>query len=210
MPNTRKHRSKKHRSRKFRKQRGGLIEDYQRVFDNEFGNKWILTGSEAVRIYATLLKLPAPAANDVDILYVSRKDFYRNRFSGFLRQQSEPMRSMTFVNPETGNSFDMSVKPSCQYYIVPYNNQNYRLLDPRILLNDYRSEFGLRGEKQSANRFKMSVLDSVINALNSGSLVLQGPYRMTPDSDGIEPPVQQRTGFRRMIMPPRLNFSDTE
>ncbi len=215
MLKTRKHRSRKNKSRKFRKirkQRGGLIEDYQRVFDIEFDDKWVLTGSEAVRIYGALLKLPAPAANDVDILYVSRKDFRENGFSGFFRRQSEPMRSMTFLNAQTGQSFDVNVQASCKYYIVPYNGRMYRLLEPRTLLGGYQSEFNTRGEKQAANRFKMSVLDSVVRALDAGTLVLQGPYKMTPESDGTEPvqPVTQRTGIRNLVMPPALVFSNEE
>lgn len=209
-PRTRKQRSQTRKTRyrkRFQTQKGGLIEDYSRIFDIEFEDKWVLTGSEAVRIYASLLNLESPAPNDVDVLYASKKPFRENGFNGFQRIQSEPMRSMTFQNNTTGQSFDVMVlNGPIQHYLVPYRGQMIRLHDPEKLYAIFFSELSVRGNKQAANRLKMSVLEQIIQAIQTKSLPsITGPHMLY--AEGNEPRHLTRTGTTKRAVPPKLTFN---
>lgn len=211
---TRKQRRQKNQTRKsryrrrFQRQKGGLIEDYSRMFDIEFEDKWVLTGSEAVCIYASLLGLDSPAPNDVDVLYASKKPFRENGFNGFQRIQSEPMRSMTFQNNTTGQSFDVMVLHGpIQHYLVPYRGQTIRLHDPEKLYAIFFSELSVRGNKQAANLLKMSVLEKIIQAIQNKSLsTITGPHMLY--AEGSEPRFTvSRSRFTRGFAPPKLTFN---
>lgn len=146
-----------------RVQRGGLIENYQAMFNDLFGDNWVLTGSEAVRLYLEYLGLTpyySVQPNDVDIIFVHRGEFRDNNFYGFQRQQARVERSMTFRNPATQRSFDVNVQPTPASY---YEIYGVRLMNPRVMLEDYEDNIDHRTpQQQAANTIKMNALRNII------------------------------------------------
>jgi hypothetical protein len=144
-------------------QKGGLVEDYVRLFDGAFDNQWILTGSEAVRLLAEHFGIAHTLQpGDLDVVYVSPTPF-RSRFVGnFARVQDEPMRSMTFE--DAGRSFDLLVEQRSpqKYVFVPYMGVQYRVLHPARLLREYQSDLDVRGNKQAADLQKIAILQQVL------------------------------------------------
>ncbi len=164
---TLRRRSNKHkthrRSRRNHGQKGGLIEDYSRLFDATFGNEWILTGSEAVRILAEHFGIPHTLRpSDLDVVYVSPTEF-RSRFVGDLeRVQNAPGRSMTFARE--GRSFDLLVEQRTpqRFLVIPYMGTMVRILSPARILREYASELDLRGNKRNADLQKIAILQEVL------------------------------------------------
>lgn len=133
------------------------------IFNSIFGDNWVLTGSVAVEIYAYTFGIHyALHSDDIDVLYVA-PDFNRSSFFGFHRVQSAPERSMKYIGPKN-ISFDLSIVPRVRYIEL----NGIRLLDPRDLLDDYKTYVGNAGRKwkESANYTKIGVLQSVLSKIN--------------------------------------------
>ena len=137
--------------------------DYKSLFDSVFGNKWILTGSAAVYLYAQYLNLPINfPVNDIDIIYINKDLFYLNNFQGFVRRQTSPGRSMTFVNESQNTKFDVSIQPKERYHLI----NGFRLVDPSVLLDDYLDNFSQRGKLES-DTAKINTLKTIVTELKS-------------------------------------------
>jgi hypothetical protein len=132
------------------------------MMNSMFEDKWILTGSEAVRLYADYLGLGQHypiAPRDVDIMYVHQGEFRDNNFFGFQRVQANPGRSMTFRNPTTGREFDVTLTRGPLSY---YEINGVRLINPRVMLEDYEDNLDLRGDRRNANTVKINALRNII------------------------------------------------
>lgn len=179
-----------------RLQRGGLIENYQAMFNDMFGDNWVLTGSEAVRLYLEYLGLArfyAVQPNDVDIIFVHRGEFRDNNFYGFQRQQARVERSMTFRNPATRQSFDVTIQPTPASY---YEINGVRLMNPRVMLDDYEDNLYHRSpQQQAANTIKISALQNII--ANLAEINVQ-PQRIDAARRQAPPPPPENSGFQGM------------
>lgn len=154
---TRKTRKTRRQTRRHR-QKGGLVEEYTRLFDSAFGDQWILTGSEAVRLLADHFGIGhSLRPGDLDVVVVSPDLFYGRTIGSFQRVQTTPERSMQFINP-TGHSFDIITTPKERYVEVPYEGHMIRVIDPIRLLREYESELDVRGNKRNADTHKIAIL----------------------------------------------------
>ena len=191
MPPTIRRRTRKaprrHRRTLRRRQRGGLIENYQAMFNDLFEDRWVLTGSEAVRLYNEYLGLGQfyhVQPNDVDIIFVHRGEFRDNNFYGFQRRQDRVTRSMTFENPVTQQSFDVTVQPTPALY---YEINGVRLMNPRVMLENYEDNLtGRTQNQQAANTIKINALRNII--ANLAEINIQ-PQRI--DAERRPPPAYQ-------------------
>ncbi len=161
---TRKTRGKLRKTRRVhtaRYQKGGLVEDYVRLFDSAFGDQWILTGSEAVRLLAEQFGIPHTLRpGDLDVVVVSPDLFYGRSIGPFQRVQTTPERSMQFVS-STGQSFDVITTAKERYVEVPFGSHTIRVIDPVRLLREYESDLDVRGNKRNADIHKIAVLQQI-------------------------------------------------
>ncbi len=169
--------------RRNRNQKGGLVEEYARLFDAAFDNQWILTGSEAVRLMAEHFGIPHTLQpGDLDVVYVSPMEF-RGRYVGdFVRVQDAPGRSMTFA--QGSRSFDLLVEQRTpqRYLVIPYMGVPYRVLSPARLLREYRSELDVRENKRNADLQKIAILEQVLR------MPLPEEMRMSPVPERVREP----------------------
>ena len=117
-----------------KKQLGGGVKEFTDLFNSYFGNNWILTGSEAIKIYLEHFqrgKLLTFIPGDVDIIVVQTNVITSQRIGDFTRKQSQPEKSMTFENGV--KSFDVTTESASSYYEI----NGYRLMDPRVMLLNY-------------------------------------------------------------------------
>jgi hypothetical protein len=113
---------------------GGGVKEFTDLFNSYFGNNWILTGSEAIKIYLEHFqrgKLLTFIPGDVDIIVVQTSVITNQRIGDFTRKQSQPEKSMTFQNGL--KSFDVTTESTSYYYEI----NGYRLMDPKVMLINY-------------------------------------------------------------------------
>lgn len=117
-----------------KKQLGGGVKEFTELFNSYFGSNWILTGSEAIKIYLEHFqrgKLLTFIPGDVDIIVVQPNVITSQKIGDFTRKQSQPEKSMTFENGL--KSFDVTTESASSYYEI----NGYRLMDPRVMLLNY-------------------------------------------------------------------------
>ena len=96
-----------------------IAQEYFSTFNIILGDDWVLTGSEAIRLYLKhidrmdLLKF---IPKDIDIFYLSNAPYSRKYIGNFSRLQDSPQRSMTFFTNEL--SFDMDTKANIPYFLI--------------------------------------------------------------------------------------------
>jgi hypothetical protein len=115
-------------------QNGGGIQEYKELFTTVFGNNWIITGSEAIKLYLEFFqrgRLLTFMPNDVDIIVVQPDTYNFAKIGDYIRKQSQPEKSMTFIKEE--KSFDISTQETASYYEI----NGYRLIDPKVMLENY-------------------------------------------------------------------------
>ena len=116
-----KHKYLKYKTKylQLKNQLGGDIKDYLNTFNNEFGSNWVITGSEAIKLFLIHFKrddLLKFKPNDVDIIVANKDIIYKETIDGFKRQQSQPERSMTFKKDL--KSFDVGTQDFINYYEI--------------------------------------------------------------------------------------------
>ena len=130
---------------------GGGIDDFKTMFHNEFGSDWILTGSEAIKLYLIHFNRPdllTFTPNDIDIIYINKNMIYRENINGFKREQSQPEKSMTFSKGST--SFDVSTVDNAYYYEI----NNIKLMSPELMLDNYEENLELRNNPSDNAKIK--------------------------------------------------------
>lgn len=152
-------RTRRVRRTRTRKQRGGLIEEYDGVFDS-LDDRWVLTGSEAVRLLTQHFGIAQKyniAPNDVDILYVGDEDDLGRRIGGFVRK-GPLTKSMTYES-SSGLSFDINVESVVSYYDI----DGVRIFNPVEMLRTYEEDLSIRGSK---DQIKIDALQEIVQKLN--------------------------------------------
>lgn len=156
------------------------INKFKSVFDNNFSDKWILTGSEAIKIYLYHINrkdLIVFEPNDVDIIYISKDLFYRDNFNGFKRTQTEPYSSMTFTNPDK-LSFDVTTQSEpAKYYMI----EGIKLMNPKVMLDNY--ETNVRNE---TDKDKIIALKEIIKVMNEDNMNKLFPDGTNPKRSRLE------------------------
>ena len=120
---------------------GNKIDTMKDLFNLNFGNNWILTGSEAIKKYLEHFNISGYdfPTNDVDIYYLSNSDLSSSKIGPFHRKQERPESSMTFINGSS--SFDITiVKRPLYYYFI----NNLKLDTPDNMLENYEENVELR------------------------------------------------------------------
>ena len=116
-------------------QLGGDVHEYKDLFNSYFGDTWILTGSEAIKIYLehfNLGRLLTFTPNDVDIIVVQNDTYNYQKIGDYTRKQDRVEKSMTFI--KDSKSFDITTEKSSSYYEI----NGFRLMDPKVMLSNYR------------------------------------------------------------------------
>jgi hypothetical protein len=204
---TRKTKGKSRKTRRVRTvryQKGGLVEDYLGLFDSAFGDQWILTGSEAVRLLAEHFRISHTLRpSDLDVVVVSPDLFYGRFIGPFQRVQTTPERSMTFKS-EAGHSFDILTTQKERYVEVPFSGRVVRVMDPASLSREYKSELSMRGNKQNADWQKIFVLEQVLMhpPLPAGEIDTRR-RRATNTNRYVGNPVRSMSLFDNTGTPPR-------
>jgi len=177
-----------------RLQQGGGINEFKGMFNAYFGSDWILTGSEAIKIYlehfgrTDLLKF---TPNDVDIIYINNEKIYRDKFDGFLRKQSQAENSMTFVN---GNkSFDITTTKGPVYY---YEINGIKLMTPREMYNNYEENmFHRQPDIENTKLTALIEIEKLVNIMEKKRLPnlppkkenMSGSKRLFDDDEDSSP-----------------------
>ena len=146
-------------------QQGGGIDEFKGMFNAFFGSDWILTGSEAIKVYlehfgrTDLLKF---TPNDVDIIYINNDKIYRENFDGFVRKQSQAENSMTFVNGP--KSFDITTtKGPVNYYEI----DGIKLMMPMEMYNNYEENmFHRQSDIETSKLEALIEIDKLVKAKN--------------------------------------------
>ena len=143
---------------KLKEQMIGGINDYIIRFNTFFGNNWILSGSQAIKLYLKHFKrddLLTFNPNDVDILYINNDLIYQKNIDGFERVQERPERSLTF---KKGNqSFDISIVKGSKYYEI----DGIKLNTPGSLLENYLDNIDF-SEKPDEDNKKINALKVLV------------------------------------------------
>ena len=152
---------------------GGGIQEYRDLFNSVFGSNWIITGSEAIKIYLEYFKrgsLLTFIPNDVDIIVVQSDLFNLTKIGDYSRKQSQPEKSMTFIKDK--KSFDISTQDTVSFYEI----NGYRLIDPKVMLENYRDN-----RRNISDDHKIIALEEIIK--------LVGPL------DKLRLPINKRKRF---------------
>jgi hypothetical protein len=145
---------------------GNKVDTMKDFFNLNFGNNWILTGSEAIKKYLEHFKITGYdfETTDIDIFYVSKSQITSRSFGIFKRKQSQPEDSLTFIGPEL--SFDITVsKRPLHYYLI----DGLRLDNPKTMLEIY--EFNLDIRDNPTDTIKISALKEIINKVNPANIL---------------------------------------
>ena len=148
-----------------KKQIGGNIHNFVKLFNDSFLDNWILTGSEAIKLYLTHFKrldLLTFIPNDIDIIYVAN-NLADRKIGNFMRVQSSPQRSMTFRYEDL--SFDISTQPTSNYYVI----DGIKVIPPDELITIYNDN---RLSTDSVERKK--TIDEKIIALSEIKRLMLG------------------------------------
>jgi len=174
---------------------GSKIDNIQDIFNANFGNKWILTGSEAIKKYLEYCNIKGFdfPTNDVDIFYITKSSLTSPTISGYTRQQSQPERSMTFIKPDpTVQSFDVTLVPAANYY--EYNG--LRLDTPQHMLENYEENISLRNNDY--DQIKINALREIITKVRPGEIIpIVRPEDMKTLKPDIPLPIGSPDGPRR-------------
>ena len=152
---------KKYKTKYFllKNQLAGGIDDFSELFNTFFGNKWILTGSEAIKLYLEFFdkrRFLTFIPNDVDIILIEKEMLNRKSIGHYIRVQTQPERSLSFAlitNPS--NKFDVTIQSSAYYYEV----RGIRLLDPKVMLENYK-------EHRKDDLVKIKALEEIIKLID--------------------------------------------
>jgi hypothetical protein len=155
---------------------GARISEFKDLFDAFFGNKWVLTGSEAIRVLSEYFNL-APLSkepSDIDIIYQTNDLFYQSNISTYTRKQQNPEKSMTFIDRNTNKSFDLSTTNSTiDYYII----NGIRVHSPTILLSNYKDALeDIFDEEELIKKIipeKIQRLNEIIKKIKTSGLELK-------------------------------------
>jgi len=138
---------------------GGGVKEFTELFNLYFGNNWILTGSEAIKIYLEHFqrgKLLTFIPGDVDIIVVQPNVITNQRIGNFTRKQSQPEKSMTFENGL--KSFDVTTENGSSYYEI----NGYRLMDPSVMLMNYEDNI-----RNVTDNHKITALKEILKLVES-------------------------------------------
>jgi hypothetical protein len=151
---------------------GAHISEFKDLFDAFFGDKWVLTGSEAIRVLSEYFNL-APLSkepSDIDIIYQTNDLFYQSNISTYTRKQQNPEKSMTFIDRNTNKSFDLSTTNSTiDYYII----NGIRVHSPTILLSNYEDIFDEEELSKKIIPEKIQRLKEIIKEIKTSRLKLE-------------------------------------
>lgn len=139
-----------------------IIEDIQNkeyfsTFNIFFGTNWVLTGSEAIRLYLKhfhLTNLFEVRPKDRDVLYLSQQ-FTRKTLGEFIRKQTTIEKTITFTDKK-GLSFDIILKTYIPYFVI----DGVRLFDPKQMIKDY-----VDNKRNAEDIIKINALKVIIEKL---------------------------------------------
>ena len=142
---------------------GSKLDNLKDIFNIFFGNYWILTGSEAIKMYLNHFKITEFdfPTNDVDIFYISKDSLTSRNIGKFTRKQDQVESSMTFENKETNESFDVTIMKNSRNY---YEIDNIKLDTPQSMLENYEENLELR--KNPTDIIKINALKKIIELIN--------------------------------------------
>jgi hypothetical protein len=142
---------------------GSKLDNLKDIFNLFFGNYWILTGSEAIKMYLNHFKITEFdfPTNDVDIFYISKDSLTSRNIGKFTRKQDQVESSMTFENKETNESFDVTITKNSRYY---YDINETKLDTPENMLENYEENLGLRNNPTDI--IKINALKKIVELIN--------------------------------------------
>lgn len=142
---------------------GSKVNNLKDIFNIFFGNYWILTGSEAIKMYLNhfnITEFDFPT-NDVDIFYISKDSLTSRNIGTFTRKQAQVESSMTFENKDTNESFDITIMKNSRYY---YDINNIKLDTPQNMLENYEENLDLRNNPTDI--IKINALKKILEHIN--------------------------------------------
>ena len=152
---------------------GSKLDNLKDIFNIFFGNYWILTGSEAIKMYLDHFKITEFdfPTNDVDIFYISKDSLTSRNIGKFSRKQDQVESSMTFENKETNESFDVTIMKNSRYY---YDINEIKLDTPENMLENYEENLELRNNPTDIIKIKaLKKILELINPENKQKLELE-------------------------------------
>lgn len=141
-------------------QGGAKIDTMKNLFNRNFGQNWILTGSDAIQKYLDHFEITdfTFTVNDVDIFYINDSpNITETRFEDYIARQRTPERSKTFSNGQS--SFDVTLLTRSSYYEI----DGIKLDVPDNMLEQYLENID-RGHP--SDQIKIDALRRIITRLN--------------------------------------------
>ena len=141
--------------------------ELKKIFDNIFGDKWILTGSVAILLLllneknVELLIINDFKPTDIDILVNSLDNVTIKNINNYYRKQTGLEKSVTFINDN-----ESLIKSIDVTYIDKYNyiiENDIRILEPKDLLKYYESEKEEKWRYNKNDNIKILLLNKYIN-----------------------------------------------
>ena len=141
--------------------------ELKKIFDNIFGDKWILTGSVAILLLllneknVKLLIINDFKPTDIDILVNSLDNVTIKNINNYYRKQTGLEKSVTFINDN-----ESLIKSIDVTYIDKYNyiiENDIRILEPKDLLKYYESEKEEKWRYNKNDNIKILLLNKYIN-----------------------------------------------
>ena len=158
-------------------QRGGGIEDiYTETFDNNFDDRWVITGSMGVKLYVESLGLIDKyeiKPRDIDIIVVDKIELSPYGLGLFNKLEKDKMatRSATYNYGE--KSFDVIVSNSLTKY---YEISGVRVLDPEEILQEYEENLESR-VKREEDLNKIEALKEIVKMIDKSNIKRLEPVR---------------------------------
>jgi hypothetical protein len=142
---------------------GSRFDNLIQIFNLFFGNSWVLTGSEAIKRYLDHFKITDFnfPVNDIDIYYINKDDLTNRNIGKFTRKQDQTESSMTFINKETNESFDISIIKNYRHY---YDIDGIKLDTPQNMLENYEENLEIRNNPSDI--IKINALKKIIELIN--------------------------------------------
>lgn len=187
---------------------GSKLDNLKDIFNIFFGKYWILTGSEAIKMYLNHFKITDFdfPTNDVDIFYISKDSLTSRNVGKFTRKQEQVESSMTFENKETNESFDVTIMKNSRYY---YDINNIKLDTPQNMLENYEENLELRNNPTDV--IKINALKKILEHINPDDkqkleLDLDNKRRRSPsyEDDG------NRLRFTHIDVDPKESIPDAQ